>query len=159
MSEDNLSEQPETPEPESTTVEPEHVESDSPDVREELLEAVNVKPVLPIRRPIESQIEGIQPLEPLEPMTSDDYADLVGDAMDPSKIMPPLMPIGETTQEPVQRLHRFTHSSKRSALQFSCPYGFEGQCCGCRYLPCNELTLAILEHVSRDYMTGGRCSA
>jgi len=101
---------------------------------------------------------GLEPLEPLEPF-SDDYAERVGDALAPSNIMPPLMPDAPELEAPAaHRLRGFTGAS-RAPLQFKCPYGLTGACCSCRYLPCNELTLAVLGHVSRDYEAGGRCSA
>ena len=134
-------------------------EEAKPDVKEELLEAVDAKP--PTRFPWRPEPhEGLKPLEPLEPM--DDYADRIGDAMSPGRIMPPLMPTAELVHEPLAgteapRLRGFTQ--QRQPLQFQCPYGLGGQCCGCRYMPCNELTLAVLGHVSRDYGPGGRCSA
>ena len=136
-----------------------------PEVREEILEAVeDARPSMGfLRRPVEPAIGGVRPLEPLEPLSDSDYVDRIGDALAPSSIVPPLLPEAGLLQEPVAgleapRLRGFT-SPPRAALQFTCPYGFGGQCCGCRYMPCNELTLAVLGHVSRDYGPGGRCSA
>ena len=138
-----------------------------PEVREEILEAVeDARPSMGfLRRPVEPAIGGVRPLEPLEPLSDSDYVDRIGDALSPSSIVPPMLPEAghQLLQEPVAglespRLRGFTSTSKQP-LQFTCPYGFGGQCCGCRYMPCNELTLAVLGHVSRDYGPGGRCSA
>ena len=138
-----------------------------PEVREEILEAIeNARPSMGfMRRPVEPvPVGGLRPLEPLMPMSDIDYADMLGDALSPSKIMPPLMPEAGLMQEPragleaQSRFRGFT-GPPRAALQFLCPYGFGGQCCGCRYMPCNELTLAVLGRVSKDYGPGGRCSA
>jgi len=140
-------------------------EAVEPSVQEEILEAVeDARPPMGfLRYPVEPVIEGIRPLEPLEPMSDSEYVDRVGAALAPSSIVPPMLPEAGMLQEPVAelvspRLRGFT-GPPRAALQFTCPYGFGGQCCGCRYLPCNELTLAVLGHVSRDYGPGGRCSA
>jgi hypothetical protein len=138
-----------------------------PDIRDEILEAVeDTRPSMGfMRRHVEPVVEGgLRPLRPLEPMSESDYADMVGDALDPSRIMPPLMPTFDLLQEPragleaEPRLRGFT-GAPRQPLQFMCPYGLEGRCCGCRYLPCNDLTLAVMGHVARDYSPGGRCSA
>lgn len=146
---------------------PQQMEADTKpklDVKGEVLEAAEGKPSMGfMRRPVESLPEGLKPLEPLEPLESldADYVDRIGDALSPDRIMPPLMPQAGLVREPVAeapRLRGFSHAS-RQPLQFSCPYGLGGQCCGCRYMPCNELTLAVLGHVSRDYGSGGRCSA
>ena len=141
-------------------------EAAEPDVRDEILEAVDEGSPSRgfFRQPTEPVIEGgLKPLMPLTPMSDADYADRVGAAMEPSNIMPPLMPEAGPLQEPLAgleaqpRLRGFT--SLAQPLQFTCPYGLGGQCCGCRYMPCNELTLAVLGHVSKDYEPGGRCSA
>jgi len=130
------------------------------DVRDELLEAVDEAspPRGFFRQPTEPLIDSaLKPLEPLTPMSDRDYADMVGAAMEPSNIMSPMMPDLEPRGEVSPRLRGFT--SVAQPLQFTCPYGLGGQCCGCRYMPCNELTLAVLGHVSKDYSPGGRCSA
>jgi len=131
------------------------------EVRDEILEAVDegASPRGFYRQPAEPVIEGgLKPLMPLMPLSDADYVDRVGAAMEPSNIMPPLMPDLEIGGEVSPRLRGFT-SAPRAGLQFTCPYGLGGQCCGCRYMPCNELTLAVLGHVSKDYSPGGRCSA
>lgn len=134
-------------------------ETPEPDVREDILEAVDRsdQPNGFIRSPREPVINGgLEPLEPLEPYSGDDYADMIGAALDPSNLMPSLMPVGV---KPVVAPRKRGFTSQVSPLQFTCPYGLDGRCCGCRYLPCNELTVAVLGHVSRDYGPGGRCSA
>lgn len=140
-------------EPTEKTEQPEQVEPE-PDIREEILEATaHTRTPFSIRRVAEPIIEGIKPLEPLKPIS--DYADQIVDALNPSHIMPPLMP--EHTQSPSVRLYGYV--KKPVSMVFKCPYGFDGLCCGCRYMPCNELTVAVLAHVTRDFESGGRCSA
>ena len=122
------------------------------DIREEILEAVeHTRTPFSIKRPAEPIILGIKPLEPMKPIS--DYSDEIAEALNPSHIMPPLMPELTTSV----RLYGF--SKKPVSMVFTCPYGFDGLCCGCRYMPCNELTVAVLAHVTRDFEAGGRCSA
>ena len=148
----------EKPKGEELTGEAAPVDTQQPDVESEAPEYVdaNLPPLFPIRQ--EPVFESdLKPLEPLEPLTDAD-ADRIAAAMQPGSIMAPMMPtLGALAEPAAPRLRGF--SSSREPLQFTCPYGFSGQCCGCRYLPCNELTLAVLGHVAGDYGPGGRCSA